>query len=103
MQPPTPTRYYVMSNVRPANCPFCGNDRVLEVTRFHAEGARVLAFCAGALGCHAWWDAAGSDPRPLSAGCAPAGSAERRPDGGGTRGRSARRAAGAPARTASVR
>lgn len=47
-----------------SNCPFCGNDRVVHVTRFHDEGTDVHSFCAGVLGCHAWWDPADPEPAP---------------------------------------
>ena len=39
-------------------CPYCGNDRMIDVTMFERgkeSGRRT--FCAGTLGCHAWWDA----------------------------------------------
>lgn len=46
----------VHENVR-AVCPLCGNDRVIQVTTFrHGEPDGRKAFCAGSLGCHAWWN-----------------------------------------------
>lgn len=46
-------------------CPFCGNDRVVNVTQFQAgEGIR-RAYCAGTLGCQAWWNPTLPDPVAL--------------------------------------
>lgn len=50
----------------PVRCPFCGNDRVVSVTQFHAgEGIR-RAYCAGALGCRSWWNPTLPDPVALT-------------------------------------
>lgn len=47
-----------------AACPFCGNDRIVHVNRLVGGESERRAFCAGALGCHAWWNAATLAPVP---------------------------------------